>query len=292
MRVVVTGASGFIGKALVTELLRRGHEVTGLARGPAPYAADGLRWVQGDVVTGAGLSPAMAGAGAVAHLVGIIRERRGASFQAVHVEGTRNVLVAATASGVRRLVHMSALGAGPSASRYLSSKGEAEELVRAWPGQWTIMRPSLVFGPGDAFFGGTLRQLVTLPPLIPVVGKGDQPFRPVWLDDVVAAFVAALERSAGSLAAYELVGPREYTFRELLMAVRGALGVKRPLVNVPVRLMWLAVALFRLLPNPPITRDQLLMLLAGNTSDPGPAAAAFGLTLGALEAHLQEVLAA
>lgn len=292
MRVLVTGATGFVGGHVVKHLLDAGMQVTTFGRLqrstelPATVAS-----LQGDVVTSEGLAAAMSGVDAVVHLVGIIRERGGATFERVHVEGTRNVLAAAARAGVPRLVHMSALGAGVgSSSGYHRSKAAAEELVRSSAAAWTIMRPSLIFGVGDAFFGGTLRNLVTQPPVIPVVGSGEYPFSPVWIDDVATAFVRALERPTTVGGSFDLVGPREYTLRELLVLVRETLGLNKPLVNIPLPLMRVGVALFRLLPNPPITRDELIMLLAGNTGDPRPAVEAFGLELAALEEHLATIL--
>jgi NADH dehydrogenase len=126
--------------------------------------------------------------------------------------------------------------------------------------------------------------------VIPVVGTGDYLFRPVWVKDVADAVERAMTRPASARSSLDLVGPDEYTLRELLIEVRGVLGVHKPLVNVPLPLMRLATALFRLLPNPPITRDQLLMLLSGNTSDPAPAVNALGLSLTPLEEVLPQVL--
>ena len=291
MRVLVTGATGYIGGYVSRRLLAEGHEVVGLARRAAAQGPAGTRSATGDVSTGEGLAAAMRGVDAVIHLVGIIAEQRGATFENVHVDGTRNVLAAAAAAGVSRFVHMSAIGAHPQAeSGYQRTKGAAEELVRASGLDWTIMRPSLVFGVGDAFFGQTLKQLVTLPPVVPVVGTGEYPFRPVWVEDVATAFVRALSQGAAVGRSLDLTGPTEYSLRELLVMIRDLLRPGKPLVNVPLPLMRLGAQLFRVLPNPPITRDQLLMLLAGNTGEPEPAASLLGLALGRLEDHLPEVL--
>lgn len=291
MRVLVTGATGYVGGYVSRRLLAKGHEVVGLARRAAAQAPAGTRGATGDVSTGEGLAAAMHGVDAVIHLVGIIAERRGATFENVHVAGTRNVLAAAAAAGVSRFVHMSAIGANPEAeSGYQRTKGAAEELVRASGLDWTIMRPSLVFGVGDAFFGQTLKQLVTLPPVIPVVGTGEYPFRPVWVEDVATAFLRALSQGATVGRSLDLTGPTEFTLKELLVMIRDLLRPGKPLLNVPLPLMRLGVQLFRALPNPPITRDQLLMLLAGNTGEPEPAASLLRLSLGRLEDHLPEVL--
>ena len=293
MKILVTGASGFVGGYVCTALLEAGHEVVGLTRGSSPGLPTGVTVATGDVVSGEGLSAAMTDVDAVIHLVGIIREKGDVTFERVHVGGTRNVIASAQAAGVPRVVHMSALGADPAAeSNYQSSKGRAEAVVRASGLAWTIMRPSLIFGEGDDFFAGTLRELVKLPPVIPVVGRGDQPFRPVWVVDVATAFTRAVQEPSLAGQSFDIVGPREYTLRELLLLVRKTLQVNKPLINVPLPLMRLGVLLFKLLPNPPITRDQFLMLLAGNTGDPRSAVEAFGLALTALEGELPRILAA
>ena len=293
MRVLVTGASGYIGGYVSSRLLAEGHELVGLSRGAAVRAPVGARSVVGDVTTGEGLAAAMRGVDAVIHLVGIIAETRGATFPRVHVDGVRNVIAAASEAGGPRLLHMSAIGAHPRAeSGYQSTKGAAEELVRASGLEWTIMRPSLVFGVGDACFGQPLKQLVTVPPVIPVVGTGEYPFRPVWVEDVATAFVRALSLDSAVGRSLDLTGPTEYSLRELLVMIRDLLRPSKPLVNVPLPLMRLGVQVFKALPNPPITRDQLIMLLAGNTGEPEPAASLLGLALARLEDHLPAVLGA
>ena len=293
MRILITGASGYVGGHLTTALLERGHEVVALSRsGEAPRP--GVRAVRGDVVSGEGLPEAMSGIKAVIHLVGIIQESGpSATFEKVHVLGTKNVLDAAQSAGVQRYVHMSALGVDPgvgSASRYLESKGRAEELVRRSGLDWTIHRPSLIFGVGDAFFSDTLANLVKRPPLIPMIGDGRFPLRPVWIGDVTTAFTQSLERSATIGHTYALVGPHEYSFRELLELVRDTLGLRKPIVGVPLPLMRLGLPLLALLPNPPITRDQLEMLVQGNTGDPSDALAAFDLPMMTLPAQLPALL--
>lgn len=265
MNVLIVGGTGFVGTHLTRCLLQKGHRVQVLSR-QGTGLVSGARYIRGNAATGEGLAPAMKDAEAVIYLVAIIRERGDQTFQQAIVEGTRNTLEAARAAGVRRYLHMSALGAARgTGSRYFEAKAEAEERVRDSGLDWTIFRPSLIFGEGDDFFGGVLRGLVQggsqnglwYPPLpvIPLIGDGHFPFRPVWVGDVSEAFAQALEKPQTIGQTYELVGPQEYTFRELVLRVRDALGSRKPLLPIPIFLMDLALPLLSRIPGFPLTLD-------------------------------------
>ncbi|MER3480061.1 MAG: NADH(P)-binding protein [Meiothermus sp.] len=300
MKVSIIGGTGFVGSHLTRRLLQRGHQVQVLSR-RAGGSAGATRHIRGNAATGEGLAQAMSDAEAVIYLVAIIRERGDQTFRQAIVEGTRNTLEAARAAGVRRYLHVSALGAARgTGSRYFEAKAESEELVRASGLDWTIFRPSLIFGEGDDFFGGVLRGLVQggvqnglwypPAPVIPLIGDGHFPFRPVWVGDVAEALVQALEKPHTIGQTYELVGPREYTFRELILRVRDGLGSRKPLLPIPIFLMDLAVPLLSRIPGFPLTMDQYRMLKVGNTADPTAMRQVFDLEWRSLETELPVIL--
>ncbi|BDP40775.1 NADH(P)-binding protein [Deinococcus aetherius] len=289
MRILVTGATGFVGGAVVSELALRGHTVlAGSRRGTDLPNAQGVTL---DVTDPAQVMRVFgeANSEAVIHLVGIIHETGAQTFERVHFEGTRNVL-AATPRGAR-YVQMSALGAREdSGSRYSSTKGRAERLVRESGLPFTVFRPSLIFGPGDDFFGRVLRELVSTAPIVPQIGDGKFPFRPVSVEDVARAFAGALEQPETVGQTYDLTGPEEFTFRQLLELELSALGKKKPIVPVPLALMDLAVPAMQVLPKPPITRDQYAMLKEGNTAPNEPARTVFDLPMLRLQDKLPGIV--
>ncbi len=289
MRVLITGGSGFVGRALVRQLAADGHEVFAGSRGG--QSVEGAQGVPLDVTDFGSVLRATETVQpqAVAHLVGIIAESGAHTFEAVHVAGTRHLLAAAPRGA--RYLHMSALGAKlGSASGYFDSKARAEGLVWDSGLNATVFRPSLIFGVGDDFFGNVLKNLVGAAPLVPVIGDGHFPFRPVSVEDVARAFAGALNKPETAGATYDLTGPDEYSFEELLRLELDALGQDKPLLHVPLWAMNLAVPLMQVLPTPPITRDQYLMLLAGNTADPQPAQRVFDLPMHHLKPALPKIL--
>ncbi len=301
LKIVVTGATGYVGHYVLRELLERGHEVTAISRSGAKSSTasgknlatfDGVKYIGADVATGRNLETAFAGADAVVHLVGIISEHKDQTFANVHVGGTKNVLEAAKKAGVKRYLHMSALGAAANAmSGYSSSKFAAEELVRASGLEYTIFRPSLIFGQGDDFFGRVLKNLVSSAPIVPQIGDGSFPFRPVWVGDVAACFAQALDIPQTIGQNYDLVGSQEFSFKELLHLEMKALGIKKPIIPAPIFFMDIAVPLMQILGSlAPITTHQYAMLKAGNTADPSKMNATFKLENKSLETELPKLL--
>lgn len=294
MRVTVTGLSGYFGAHLLDALLVENHEVAALVRSPAEaerLAARGVRTFPGDVLRPDTLPAALAGAEAVIHLVGIIREPRGLTFHDVHVTGTRNILDAARAAGIRRYIHMSALGTRPgAASRYHQTKFAAEQLVRDSGLAWTVFRPSVMFGPGDAFINQFVRFYAN-PLFVPVIGPGRALLQPVYVRDVARMFALSITTPAAENTLFEVGGPRAYSFNELLDAVAAHLHKKRLKLHIPVPVMRIVAAIGeKILSNPPVTRDQIVMLLEDNTCDPAPAARAFNVNLTTLEDGIKTYL--
>ena len=275
-RVLVTGATGFVGHALLQRLCAAGHVVRCLVRRGSEGALRGqgaIARIEGDVVTRQGLEEGMAGCDAVIHLVGIIREHRASAvtFERVHTQGTLNVLEAAAASGIRRYLHMSALGTRPeAAARYHRTKWAAEEAVRASGLEWTIFRPSIVYGRGDGFVT-MLASMVRRLPAVPVIGSGRQRLQPVPVEQVAAGFTGALELPATIKRIYEVGGPEAVTMVELLDLIGGALGRRHvPKVHAPLGAMRPLARLLHRLPGFPVTPDQLLMLGEDSVCDPRP----------------------
>jgi uncharacterized protein YbjT (DUF2867 family) len=295
-RIFLTGGTGFVGRAVITALRARGYAVRCLVRrGSEPdlRGLEAIERVQGDVLSAATLERDMDGCDTVVHLVGIIREEPAtlSTFERIHTQGTINVLEAAAATGVRRYLHMSALGVRPNArARYHRSKWAAEEAVRASPLPWTIFRPSIIYGPGDQFVN-MLAGLVRHYPVVPVIGTGQQRLQPVPVEQVAEGFARAVELSASVKQAFDVGGPDPVTLVQFLDLIGAALGRSRVRkAHVPIGLVRPMARLLHRLPRFPLTPDQLLMLEEDNVCDPRPFYATFGLTPVRLATGLRTML--
>jgi uncharacterized protein YbjT (DUF2867 family) len=273
MRKVATvfGGAGFLGRQIVQRLVREDWVVRVAMRDPVK--AHGMHTMgrvgqvaalAADVTRDAAVARAVEGAGVVVNCVGILH----GNFEAVQAEGPARIGRLAAAAGVEKLVHISAIGADAgSESRYARSKAAGEAGLRAAFPQATILRPSIVFGTEDAFFN-RFGQMAMVLPIMPVI-CGDTRFQPVHVGDVADAVMAALAQEAAAGQTYELGGPRAWTFRELLAFIVKETHRNRRLVEIPLSVARLQARLAELLPTPPITRDQLILLQKDNVVAPG-----------------------
>ncbi|GAB7024983.1 complex I NDUFA9 subunit family protein [Geotalea toluenoxydans] len=270
MNIFVSGGTGFVGGHLRKALLERGHHLKLLAHRPSDSYEPGVEQVDGDVTRPETFVRHFAGCDAVINLVGIIREfpSRGVTFQRLHVEATRNQVEAAKQAGVKRYLQMSALGTREGAtSMYHRTKYQAEQFVRDSRLDYTIFRPSIVFGPKDDFINklaGMIRNL----PAVPVIGDGKYRLQPIAGDDVARCFAMALEMPETIGKTYELCGSTRLSYNDLLDCIGRALGKSHvSKIPNPLVLMKLVVPLFQNIPAFPITMDQLLMLIEENICD-------------------------
>ncbi|MGH6934550.1 MAG: NAD-dependent epimerase/dehydratase family protein [Dongiaceae bacterium] len=270
--VHVFGGTGFLGLRLVRRLAAEGAVVCVVVRhadlARSILGAAGLEQVsvcRADVLDRASVAAAMAGADTVVNTVSAYVERGNVTFEAVHVQGAATVAREAAAAGVARLLLVSGLGADPSsASPYIRARGFGELAVqRAYP-RATIIRPSAMFGPGDALFG-TVAELARLLPALPLIGGGTR-LQPVYVEDVAEAISRILADPATAGRTYELGGPGVHTLRELVMITLRLIDRRRLLVPVPFPLARALARLFELLPNAPLTASQVDLLMADNVA--------------------------
>ena len=276
-KVVLIGGGGFVGSCLASRISLRGMQVVVPTRRPEKRKSltllPGVRLVAADIHNEQELARSMAGADAVINLVGILHDRNssqpyGRRFAAAHVELPEKIVAAMKNSGVRRLLHMSALRAASDApSAYLRSKaaGEAVVLAATRDLDVTIFRPSVIFGPGDAFLNTFASLLKTLP-VLPLAGASTR-FQPVYVGDVAEAFAAALSDPATYEKNYELCGPGVYSLRQLVEYTGRLIGHPQPVIDLPAPLARLQAALLGLLPNPPMSPDNLRSLQIDSVTD-------------------------
>ena len=267
----IFGGSGFIGRYIVERLAKRGWIMRIAVRRPdqalflkplgdiaqiVPIAAN-IRHERS-------VAAAVQGVDTVINLVGILHEGGPQRFEAVHVEGVRRLARAAAGAGVRRFLHLSALGADArSASLYARTKAAGEATLREHFPSAIVLRPSVVFGPEDDFFN-RFAAMARFSPVLPLIGGGRTRFQPIYVGDVADAAAHALENPALAGQTFELAGPRIYTFRELMELLLAEIGRKRLLLPVPFPLAALQAAILGLLPNPPLTLDQFRLLKNDN----------------------------
>lgn len=286
--ICVLGGGGFVGSHLVSLLAARGHRVTVATRRRARIkhllVLPGVEVVEADIHDPATLQSLFTGMDAVVNLVGILHETRPGGFQHAHVELPRKVVEACAARGVRRLLHMSALGADPAAkSRYQQSKRAGETLILAARDvATTVIRPSVIFGPGDSFltlFAGLLQ----LAPIVPLAGAAAR-FQPVFVGDVARAFATALELPETFGQRYDLCGPTVYTLAELVKLTANTLGLRRRIQPLGATASYWFARLMELKPGTKImTRDNYYAMLTDNVclggqsgEQPGGCAQPFG----------------
>jgi len=301
--VTVFGGSGFVGQAIVRALAQQGYLLRVAARRielaePVKTAGDvgQIALMRANLRVPSSVARAIASTDAVVNATGIAFQRGPQRYQSVHVEGAKTVADACRAFGVKRLIHISGIGADQRSSknRYIQSKVAAEDAIVAGFAEATILRPSVVFGPGDAMFN-RLAEIAARAPFLPVVGDGAARLQPVFVGDIGQAAAAVLARPDTARSVFELGGPRVYSYREIAALVLREIDRSKPIVGVPAPLMKLAaffaqqVALVGLVP--PITTDQVELMAHDNIVRPGALSlAALGIRPTAAEAILPTYL--
>lgn len=269
MKVLVPGGTGFIGRHLCAELLERGHDVTALARNPDPAdLPNGVDTAMGDVTARESIETAFEGKDAVINLVALspLFEPKGGNemHDEIHRGGTANCVACAEAHGVDRFVQMSALDADPDGpTHYLRAKGRAENIVRESALEWTIFRPSVIFGEGDEFVGFT--RTLTPPVLAPLPGGGKTRFQPIWVGDLVELLVDSIGSDEHVGETYEIGGPEVLTLKEVAKLARRARGQSVRVIPVPMALAGIGMAIMDVIPGVPMGRDQYRSLQLENT---------------------------
>jgi len=293
--VTVFGGSGFLGRHTVRALARAGWRIKVATRHPnrafflRPLGSVGqIDFVKCDVADAASVASAVKGANAVVNLTGILFEK-GQTFADVQADGAANVAQAAAAAGAGALVHISAIGADMgSDAHYAVTKAQGEQAVREAFPKAVILRPSLIFGPEDGFFN-KFAGMARILPALPLIGGGHTRFQPVFVGDVARAILAGLSRQDGRT--YELGGPSTYSFKELLQLILRETGRKRALIPLPFGIASLQAMFLQILPNPPLTMDQVRLLKRDNVvSATAPGLSDLGIAPTSVEAVIPSYL--
>jgi NADH dehydrogenase len=282
--ILLTGASGFVGSNLLRELLKKRLEIRCLLRNPDKPGylkpAKGVEVVQGDVTDRVSILNILEDGriDCVVHLVGILLETGKQTFRTVHAEATRNMIEACKEKGINRYIHMSALGTRDGArSEYHKTKWDAEEIVRGSGLEYTIFRPSVIFGREDRFtnlFAGIMKKL----PFVVIPGNGRNRMQPVFINDLIKAMAAVVKGRGHWRKTYEIGGAAELTFDETIDAIARVIGRKKLKIHMPMPIMRSVAAVTeRLLSVPPITRDQLIMLEEDNITKDNALTEVFGI---------------
>lgn len=301
--ISITGGTGYVGRSIIRTAVAHGHKVKAPVRSEEKAEKlfgelTDVEFAKGDISDSASLLDGMRGCDAVIHLVGIIVEmpRKGVTFEKIHYQGSMNVVDAAKEVGIKRFIHMSALGTRPSGiSNYHRTKWAAEEYVRKSGLDYTIFRPSIIFGQEDAFinfFADIIRKSL----FVPLIAGGKNRLQPVWVEDVAECFVQAVENEKTIGKAYGLVGPDVFTMSELMDVVLRVMGKRRIKLSLPMSLAKInASVLEKIMEAPPLTKDQLIMLQGDNVCtgemlcDPA-AMRDFDLEMASVEEKIKEYL--
>ncbi len=289
--VGVTGGTGFVGRNIVERLLAEKWNVRCLARKPQDakdLKKQGIEVYKGDVVDKSSIDKSFFHSLTyVIHLVGIIKELDNQTFERVHFEGTKNIADLAKEAVVKKFIHMSGLGTRPNAkSKYHSTKWMAEEYLRESGLNYTIFRPSIIFGPNDEFINTFIR-MIKLSPVIPVLKSGK--LQPIYVGDVAHCFVQSLSNPETDKRTFEIGGKEKLTIEGIIKTIMRVLDTERVLIPIPTSLMYAPAFLFQsVLKNPPLTLDQLKMLEEDNTCDMKEALDVFSFSPISLEEGLKE----
>ncbi|MBF7083976.1 complex I NDUFA9 subunit family protein [Desulfallas sp. Bu1-1] len=271
--ILVTGGTGLVGKHLVRALMEKGYQVRCLVRSQqkaGELLPPGVELVRGEINDLAAVKKACKGVKKIIHLVAIIREHGENTFEHINVEGTLNLVIAAGQAGVERFIHMSALGACNNPRyKYAYSKWRGEEAVVQSGLNWTILRPSIIYGHGFNFFDRMLQSLRMCPrPFVPIPGKGSTLFQPIAVEDVVRCLCMICENSATVGQIIEIGGPEHLSYVQMLDRLLEHLGEKRYKLHIPMPLMRLVVPLMgSIMRDPPVSPVELKQLEINNITD-------------------------
>lgn len=282
MKIAVIGGTGFVGGYLVDALLDAGHEPHVLVRSGSEgklHRADECMITKGDLGSADAIDAVVEGCDAVIYNVGILREfpRQGITFEALQYRGAETTADAAKRAGIRRFLLMSANGIDSAETPYQTTKLRAEAAIRESGLDYTILRPSVIFGDprGTMEFATQLYRDMVRPPM-PAAGFAGVRMSPVHINDVADAFVAALNDPTTIGSTIELAGPEVLSWKEMIRRIASAAGKKKIILPMPLWVMRVGATLFDWLPFYPVTRDQLTMLEEGNTAPVEPLEAIIG----------------